>query len=232
MPTPTINYSFNLPVEGADDDVWGGLLNDNWIALDAQLFSGTIGADTTGNAATATLATAWATARTLTINGVSKQLDGTEDVEITLPAIATFPTGGIVMWSGSVASIPEGWFLCDGTNGTPDLRGRFIVGAGDAYAVNATGGANTVTLTEAQIPAHSHTGSTNTAGAHTHNYTAPTGSDTPFGSSGTAPRNTNSNATTGSGGAHSHSLTINNTGGGAAHENRPPYFALAYIMKG
>ena len=83
MPTPTTNYSFNLPVEGADDDVWGGLLNDNWIALDAQLFSGTIGADTTGNAATATLATdatTLATPRGFTIGATTRNFDGSADV--------------------------------------------------------------------------------------------------------------------------------------------------------
>jgi microcystin-dependent protein len=78
------------------------------------------------------------------------------------------PQGGIIMWSGSVANIPNNWQLCDGTNGTPDLRGLFVVGAGGAYAVGATGGANTVTLTQAQIPAHNHTGSTGGAGGHTH----------------------------------------------------------------
>lgn len=50
------------------------------------------------------------------------------------------PRGGIILWSGSIASIPTGWQLCDGTNGTPDLRNRFIVCAGDTYAVNDTGG--------------------------------------------------------------------------------------------
>ena len=53
------------------------------------------------------------------------------------------PTGGIILWSGSVASIPSGWFLCDGNNNTPDLRGRFVVGAGGAYNPGVTGGANT-----------------------------------------------------------------------------------------
>lgn len=138
-----------------------------------------------------------------------------------------FPTGGIVMWSGSVATIPSGWFLCDGTNGTPDLRNRFVVGAGGAYGVGDTGGVAEVTLTEAQMPAHSHTGSTNSAGNHTHSVArgAP-------GGEGAANGTTGSSFDTGVGGAHSHSLTINNTGGGQAHENRPPYYALCFIMKG
>jgi hypothetical protein len=93
MPTPTVNYAFNLPTVGADDDVWGDLLNDNWTDLDAQLFSGTIGADTTGNAATATLATlatsatALDTARTFTIGATGKAFDGSADVSWDLAEI-------------------------------------------------------------------------------------------------------------------------------------------------
>jgi len=62
-------------------------------------------------------------------------------------AFAGLPRGTIVMWSGP--TIPEGWALCDGTNGTPDLRDRFILGAGGSYSVGATGGAESVS--------HSHT---------------------------------------------------------------------------
>jgi microcystin-dependent protein len=87
-----------------------------------------------------------------------------------------FPTGAIMMWYGSLLSIPSGWALCDGASGTPDLRGRFVIGAGGAYALGATGGSATLagstssngahshtitvdshTLTAAEIPAHSHT---------------------------------------------------------------------------
>jgi len=76
------------------------------------------------------------------------------------------PVGGIVIWSGSVGSIPTGWFLCDGANGTPDLRNDFVIGAGGAYAVGATGGSNTITA----VPAHTHTfsGTTDTQTNHTH----------------------------------------------------------------
>ena len=82
----TVNYSFNLPTVGGDDDVWGDLLNANWTALDAQLFSGTIGADTTGNAATATLATLATDATTLasprdfTIGATTRNFDGSANV--------------------------------------------------------------------------------------------------------------------------------------------------------
>ena len=81
------------------------------------------------------------------------------------------PSGGIIMWSGSVASIPSGWFLCDGTNSTPDLRDRFVVGAGSSYAVGATGGADSVTLSTSQIPSHSHSFSATTGGSGSHSHT-------------------------------------------------------------
>jgi microcystin-dependent protein len=226
MPTPTTNYSFSLPTVGADDELWGGFLNANWTALDTLLFSGSIGA----NAATATK---WATARDLTINGVTQSVDGTANAAWTIP---TFPTGGIIMWSGAISSIPAGWLLCDGTNGTPDLRSRFVVGAGSTYNPGDTGGADTVTLTTAQIPSHTHTfsGTTNTTGAHTHNY---------FSSGAFGPNpwpdvdNSSGGAatthTTTSNGDHSHTFsgTTASTGGGGSHENRPPYFALAFLMK-
>ena len=60
------------------------------------------------------------------------------------------------MWSGSVSAVPSGWQLCNGQSGTPDLRNRFVVGVGGTYAVGATGGADQVTLSVEQIPAHSH----------------------------------------------------------------------------
>lgn len=68
-----------------------------------------------------------------------------------------FPSGGIIMWSGSIASIPSGWYLCNGSNGTPNLQDRFVIGAGNAYAVNATGGATTATLSNTNLPSHTHT---------------------------------------------------------------------------
>ena len=142
-----------------------------------------------------------------------------------------FPSGGIVMWSGSAATIPSGWFLCDGTNGTPDLRDRFIVGAGDTYDPGDTGGAAEVTLTEAQMPAHSHTGSAESAGNHVHSSVGRR-STSSFDAGTRDNRAMNGYLNTEAAGAHSHTLTLNNTGGDAAHENRPPYYALCFIMKG
>jgi microcystin-dependent protein len=164
------------------------------------------------------------------------------------------PTGIIAIWSGSVGTIPTGWLLCDGTNGTLDLRDKFIVGAGGTYAVGDTGGSNTVTLTNAQMPSHTHTvaGATGAAGVHAHNINDPSHGHSyeypsqQFGGvaanggngaySGTGLTNTNASGTGISivtGGAHQHTIsgTTTSIGGGTAHENRPLYYALCYISK-
>jgi microcystin-dependent protein len=126
--------------------------------------------------------------------------------------------GIIVMWSGSIANIPEGWLLCDGTNGTPDLRSRFVVGASSSSAILAPGltpkvvraesGTETVTLTEQQIPTHNHGG-------------VPAAADNCFkGGSCSGSR------------THVSGLkTTDNYGGGQPHNNMPPFYALAFIMK-
>jgi hypothetical protein len=82
--------------------------------------------------------------------------------------LALLPAGCIIKWHGSVASIPGGWHLCDGTSGTADLRDKFAVGAGGSYAPAQTGGAASVTPTTAAAGTHAHTGLTVTAGGHTH----------------------------------------------------------------
>lgn len=103
---------------------------------------------------------------------------GTNTTQLATTAFvqASVPAGVILLWSGSIASIPTGWLLCNGTSGTPDLRDRFVVGAGSTYAVGATGGATSVTLATTNLPSHTHsisaTGTTGTeSNGHTHSGT-------------------------------------------------------------
>jgi microcystin-dependent protein len=105
------------------------------------------------------------TATTKTYNDNSTAIATTAFVQSVLPM------GMIVMWGGATANIPTGWQLCNGSNGTPDLRGQFIVGAGGSYSVGATGGSSSVSLSSANLPGHTHgftvTGNTNSGGSST-----------------------------------------------------------------
>lgn len=190
------------------------------------------------------------------LSSVKRTLDDLADVVDALEEFSKSFVNIITMWSGYIDDIPDGWALCDGTNGTPDLRDKFIVGAGNDYEVGDTGGEATVTLTLDQIPEHSHSGttdatgdhthegSTNTAGAHTHTVSIKTGSaGSGLGGLRSPDNRQDTNRTTSSSGAHSHTLTIqpagehehsfetDSVGGGEEHENRPPFYALAFIMR-
>ena len=157
--------------------------------------------------------------------------------------------GMIILWSGSVNNIPSGWILCNGSNGTPDLRNRFVVGAGSTYAVDATGGS-----ANAVVVSHNHTGSTNTTGNHKHTGSAssagnhrhsqtPTGSSIYGGGAQSGAGANSGNSYTSEAGAHTHGLSLNNAGNhshsfttankgeSGTNKNLPPYYALAYIMK-
>lgn len=142
-------------------------------------------------------------------------------VSATPPAATPIPAGGIFLWSGSIGSIPAGYVLCNGSNGTPDLRDRFVVGAGSTYAVNATGGS-----ADAVVVSHTHTASVTDPG-HFHVYQMLTGSGSQFFAGGgqqSGNRNTDS-AVTGI------SVTNSSTGVSGTNANLPPYYALCYIMK-
>jgi hypothetical protein len=146
------------------------------------------------------------------------------NVTVTSPSAfignGTIPVGGIIMWSGSIVSIPTGWALCNGSNGTPNLIDRFIVGAGSGYNVAATGGS-----TDATLVAHTHT---ITDPGHSHGYNAVsfTGNLTDLDNNILTPvaiSATTSSNTTG--------ITINSSGSSATNANLPPYYALAFIMR-
>jgi microcystin-dependent protein len=192
------------------------------------------------------------------------------------------PPGGIIMWSGAIAAIPAGWALCNGSSGTPDLRDRFVVGAGSTYTPGNTGGAATVALATAELPSHSHSATTitvSTDSGHAHGagtygtdfasltgavsfrrkdgtaavvtggsgvltvseFAGPSLARVADGGGSSSGDNLNINAShahtlsgaSATAGSHNHTLTGNTgtAGSGTAHENRPPYYALAYIMK-
>ena len=147
--------------------------------------------------------------------------------------------GMIMMWSGDVNQIPVGWALCNGQNGTPDLRDRFIVGAGKTYSLGQSGGQDFVTLNIDQIPSHSHHGKTDVSGQHEHDiyrnsnklgYTWGGQASTTTVSAG-QDDSASARLYAGSNGNHTHSFSTDCIGGSQPHENRPPYYVLAYIMK-
>ena len=129
-----------------------------------------------------------------------------------LQGAGIFVSGMIVLWSGAADAIPTGFVLCDGNNSTPNLSGRFVVGydaSNSDYDVNDTGGSESVTLTVNQIPAHTHNINLAVRAFYQE------------------PRNFG----VGTDGSANNSEDTGSTGGGQSHENRPPYYALCYIMK-
>lgn len=175
------------------------------------------------------------------------------------PASGAIPSGGIIIWSGSAAAIPSGWLLCNGASGTPDLRNRFIVGAGSTYAVGATGGSADAivvshnhtassTFTGSALGTHTHTAtSTVTDPGHFHDLPGNTSSgsirQTQIGVNATPIVATSSSKVTGitvgttnsseSAGTPAGSVSTTNTATGSSgtNANLPPYYALCYIMK-
>ena len=192
------NTAFPITFSAAPGQTGGNtLLSDNQFTYNAS--SNTVTAGTfSGSGASLT-----------SLNASNLGTGTVADARLTNSSL--FVTGMIIMWNSTVASIPSGWVLCDGNNNTPDLRNRFVVGAGTGgnYSPGDTGGANSVTLTVAQIPAHTHTYERTDVGINVN--------DRPWPAS-----NNDCDMTT---------QNTSSTGGGQSHENRPPYYALCYIMK-
>lgn len=229
-----------------------------------------------------------------------RDLGDAADATVADLAATAVPLGAIMLWSGSLTTVPTGWQLCDGTNGTPDLRDRFVMGASGTTAPGSTGGTHETVLTTAQLPEHAHAvGSmaVNVDGAHDHAFSATSsltgghdhsagtykadsngahthtiparqftttesteqentrlrassaaGSLLNFSSMNSAGAHTHAvsgnsgsvashrhtlSGTTASSPSHSHGLSGNTAavGSGDAIDNRPPYLALAYIMR-
>ena len=121
-------------------------------------------------------------------------------------SISTTPQDPIFLWPDLPSTIPSGWVLCNGGNGTPDLRDKFVTGSGNSYSVGDTGGTNSVQLTVAELPSHDHD-------YRKANFSYSRGDNN------------------GKRGVGSSSVNTSKTGSGDGHENRPEYQALCYIMK-
>ena len=139
------------------------------------------------------------------------------------------PSGGIIMWSGTIATIPTGWLLCNGSSGTPDLRDKFVIGAnadsGGAAKTNITG---TPTQTggtkDAIVVSHTHTATVTDPG-HNHTSTILSGSNVNANPGVQVGSGNTGTATTGI------TVAISTTGSSGTDQNLPPYYALAFIMK-
>jgi hypothetical protein len=202
---------------------------------------------------------------TTTLTGVATAptaANGTNNTQIATTAFVIYngvPSGCIMLWSGSIASIPSGWYLCNGTNGTPNLMDRFVVGAGSTYPVGAAAGsADAIVVSHSHAASsggqsvnHSHSGTTSGMNRNNpHNHAVPVyistvdpqqiaaqGVNTQFfeyGSYATGSTDINHEHAFTTGGVsadHNHAITVNSTGSSGTNANMPPYYALAYIMK-
>ena len=125
------------------------------------------------------------------------------------------PIGTILPYTGNLGDIPAGWHLCDGTNGTPDLCDRFLTGVGNSYSLGDTGGENYHQLTTSEMPSHTHrlpTGYANLGSGWAH-WVGESGAELSGVTNGSYPAYTSI------------------TGENMPHENRPPYYAVYYIMR-
>ena len=187
---------------GTDGDNF--IVGGGFTCTGAAVFSSTVAL---GSAATAT---------TQSANDNSTKVATTAYV-----ASAGIPSGGIIIWSGASNAIPSGWYLCDGANNTPNLRDRFVVGAGSTYAVGATGGSK-----DAIVVSHSH--SVSDPG---HQHGMPFNKSSFSGGGGTFIAGENRTSSSWSSNSADTGISINSTGDSGTNANLPPYYALCYIMK-
>ena len=173
---------------------------------------------------------------------VTSEVAAASTVAATTPSTSDFPIGGIIMWAGALADIPAGWNLCDGTNGTPDLRQKFIKGTAAGVDPGGTGGSATHTPA-GTVAAPTFTGNSGTTSSVSAGTPAGTidNHDTTVqvGPAGSAPLLTGPITHTFTGTAlagHTHTLTPTGTNSapaftGTSANYEPAYYALAFIQK-
>jgi len=215
----------------------GMIVNQGFTCSGAAVMSSTVAVSGTATFSSTVALGSSASATTPSVSDDSTKVATTAFVRDIIP------TGVIVMWSGSIASIPSGWLICDGTNGTPDLRNRFIVGAGSIYSVAGTGGS-----ADAINVSHTHTitdsGHRHFVAAYTNVQGVPNGYTTNTSSTQVSAGGggggfseayqlmaTSTDATVGRSSSSTTGISINSAGSSATNANLPPYYALAYIMK-
>ena len=201
--TPNDNTTYTLPVFGTGNGSSGARLTGSDGSTDDVNVTGTGGITVIGN--------------------------GSDTLTISASGVVTVPPGVIVMYNSGTA--PSGWVLCDNSAaavaaGAPDLRDKFIVGAGGGYPLNQTGGSK-----DAVVVGHDHTFTTSTDGAHTHTYTFRSQTERVDNDEGHQRNSGAATYNTGSSGTHAHSGTTTYVGESGIDKNIPPYYALTYIMK-
>lgn len=247
----TTNQGWTKPTVGGSEDTWGTTINAALDAIDTLVGSATAAEIAVLDGLTAT------TAELNTLDGVTastaelNKLDGvtastaeinyvagvTSNIQTQLDAIpAGVPTGVIVMWSGAANAVPSGYALCDGTASTPDLRNRFVIGAGSTYAVDDTGGS-----ADAVVVSHTHDLTSVSTDTHsmsgTFTASKPPAATGVFSVVGSQAGGADGGQSTASlytlSDSHDHNLTgsTDSAGSSGANANLPPYYALCYIMK-
>jgi hypothetical protein len=235
----TTNYGFVKPEIGASEDTWGEKLNSNWDDADTAIKSLEDGkVNNTGNESIAGVKTFSDGIISNVTGNVTGNLTGDAATLNGLTAAQIFPSGLISMWSGTNASIPSGWALCDGNNGTPDLHDRFIMG--DTSDARGAGGSSH-TATSSTNGSHSHGGATashtltvDQMPSHRHSISGFSFSDSGDGYIATGSLSSSAIGDytdyTGGNAGHTHGIGAD---GNHNHtvDTRGKYYKLAFIMK-
>ena len=228
----TTNQGWSKPTVGGSEDTWGATINTTLDAIDTLV--GPITAAEIAKLDGMTTSKVELNHVTGVTSAIQTQIN---TLTTSVSNVASMPSGAIIIWSGAANAIPTGYVICDGNNSTPNLRNSFVLGAGDTYAVGATGGS-----ADAIVPAHTHAltaASTSTASRtgtfDTSKPNAATGivsvAATGIGPAGDGSQYSGARYSIDASHSHTLSGSTDSTGSSATNANLPPYYALCYIMK-